>query len=131
MSSMFNFGPGHNTGLPITSAFADTRPAHDDVHDAELGRSTRYHTPLQPGFILKPHPEMVGKLPPVQDPRRMPEWDYCSTVDGRPGNIARKHALSAALLRDPVVRKSRPTKPKAATTMTPTRLCRHEASHGL
>ena len=116
--SWFNFGSGHNTGLSITTSFADTRYAHDDVHDAELGRSVRFHTPFQREYYLKRHPEMVGKLRPVADPNRIPTWDDASTVDGMPASLQKKYALlaeQAALLKDPIalVQRRLPTKPVA------------------
>jgi hypothetical protein len=134
MSSFWNWGPHHHSRLPITTGFADLSRDVDDVHDAELGRSTKFHTPLQREYYLKRHPQMVGKLPPVADPNRIPAWDNASTVAGEPADLrlrAERRARSAALLADHMPLQHTPTKPKAAPTMTTTRLCRHEASHGL
>ena len=87
--SLFNFGPGHYTGLPITSGLADTS-AYGGTHDPETGRDVRYHSPGQRRSYLARHPEMAGELPPVEDPNRIPAWDDASTIDG--ANLAKKYA---------------------------------------
>src|ERR1700742_4694665 len=115
MSSFWNLeGPRHHTGLPITQGFASVAPDVDDVHDAETGRSTKFHTPKQREYYLLRHPEMVGKLPPVEDPNRLPEWDNCSRVYGEPADLRlrnERRARNAALLADPGSVKHTPTKP--------------------
>jgi hypothetical protein len=118
--SFFNINRTLHDGSVLTSGLADTRYAHDDVHDAELGRSTRFHTPLQREYYLKRHPEMVGKLPPVDDPNRPTTWDASSRIFNdygcEPANLQKKYeriASQSALLRDPVTatRRVEPTKP--------------------
>jgi hypothetical protein len=132
--SFFNQYPVLYNGQPVTSGLADTRYAHDDVHDAELGRSTKFHTPRQREFYLKRHPEMVGKLPPVQDPNRAPTWDDCSTVNGTPANLTKKYerlGREASLLRDRAtnMRRVEPTRPTARTPERTVGVAFHEAWH--
>ena len=106
MSSFWNRGPHHHSGLPITTGFADLSRDVDDVHDAELGRSTKFHTPLQREYYLKRHPQMVGKLPPVADPNRIPAWDNASTVAGEPADLRLRANVAHATLRClPIIRR--------------------------
>ena len=137
MSSFWNWGPHHHSGLPITTALADTS-AYGGTHDPETGRDVRYHSPGQRRSYLARHPEMAGKLPPVADPNRIPAWDDCSTIDGAPASLQRKYeriAEQAALLKDPIasVQRRLPTKPvaKPEPAISLYRSSIHECGHVL
>jgi hypothetical protein len=98
----------------------------------ETGFLVKNHTPGQRECYLKRNPNVdPASLPPVHDYNRIPAWDDCSTVMGWPANIAKKREREAALLVDHTPTRHATTKPKSAPSMTTTRLCRHEASHGL
>jgi hypothetical protein len=79
---------------------------HDDLHDTETGRSVRFHTKLQRSNFLLRHPELVGKLPPVEDPKSRSNWSgTTSFVNGTPvldPSDAAQRTRYAALLSDPM-----------------------------
>jgi hypothetical protein len=133
MSSFFNLGSFVHSGEPVTKDFADTSD-YSGVHDAETGLDVRFHTPGQRRSYLARHPDMVGKLPPVADPNRIPVWDDASTINGAPASLQRKYeriGRESGLLKDPVAntRKIEPTKPVVRTSEQTTDVAWHEALH--
>jgi hypothetical protein len=104
MSSFWNWGPHHHSGLSITTGFADTRYAHNDPHDSETGRPVSLHSPGQRRSYLARHPEIDPKsLPEVRDPNLRLAWDSCSTINGQPADLRRKYeriARESVLLKD-------------------------------
>ena len=83
---------------------------NSELRDDQSGLLVKNHTQNQRDYYLLRHPEMAGKLPPIE---RLPDHRQVSgSVNGR-RVVTLDDVRRSALLRDPVqhVRKTAPTKP--------------------